>query len=57
MFGGDGPIEVLGLVCMCENSEEDWKASDEAIDKFLEKFRSGLPYHKYELPSDWHGYI
>ena len=38
VFGGDGPIEVLGIVCMYENRGEDWKASDKAIDEFLERY-------------------
>ncbi len=38
VFGGAGPIEVLGIVCMYENRGKDWKASDEAIDNFLQKY-------------------
>ena len=41
VFGGEGPIEVLGIVCMYENRGEDWKASDQAIDAFLDKFPQG----------------
>lgn len=40
-FSGDGPIEVLGVVSIFESRGEDWKASDQAIDEFLEKFPQG----------------
>lgn len=38
VFGGDGPIELLGVVTIFEHRGEDWKASDRAIADFLEMF-------------------
>ena len=37
-FEGEGPIELLGVVCMYENRGESWQASDKDIDDFLQKF-------------------
>ena len=37
-FSGEGPIELLGVVDVYETRGNNWKASDEEIDEFLERY-------------------
>lgn len=41
VFRGEGPLEILGIVCMYEIRGDDWSASDEEIDGFLKRFSQG----------------
>jgi hypothetical protein len=37
-FGASGPLELLGLAAMAEARGNNWRATDEEIDAFLEKY-------------------
>ena len=37
-FIGDNPIELLGLISLAEVRGENWRASDEEIQQFMDKF-------------------
>ena len=37
-ISGEGPIELLGIVAMYETRGNNWKASDEEIDGFIERY-------------------
>ena len=37
-FVADGPVALLGLVCVHEARGNDWQASDEQIEDFLSKY-------------------
>ena len=37
-FIGGGPIELLGIACMYESRGNNWKATDEQIDAFVQKY-------------------
>ncbi len=37
-FTADGPIELLGVVKVYEIRGDNWKATDEEIDKFISEF-------------------
>ena len=37
-FSGEGPIELLGVVAVYETRGNKWKATDEEIDGFLERY-------------------
>lgn len=41
-FIGDGLLELLGIVCMCETRGENWKATDKQIEEFLKKYEIQL---------------
>ena len=37
-LSADGLLELLGLVTMCEERGEDWRATDNQTDAFLRKY-------------------
>jgi hypothetical protein len=37
-FGADDPITLLGVVTVAETRGENWRASDEEIERFLKEF-------------------
>jgi hypothetical protein len=38
VFSADNPVSLLGIAAMYETRGEEWKASDEEIECFIEQF-------------------
>jgi hypothetical protein len=40
VFSADNPVSLLGIAAMYETRGQEWKASDEEIDRFIEQFHT-----------------